>query len=92
VIHIARLKHPNVIQAEQQLRRDLNRHLRSLGFTITANGIQRPSVNSKESIRLLHRKQRIQKLRETKSFVKRVSPKLLEFFAVDPHFEIFCHD
>ncbi len=78
---MGRAMNPVVIKAGQRVRRDLRRHLRNLGFKTTANGIRNSSVSSKEGIRLLHRKQRIQKLRDARSFVKRVSPELLKYFA-----------
>lgn len=78
---MGRAMNPVVIKAGQRIRRDLRRHLRNLGFKTTANGIRNSSVSSKEGVRLLHGKQRIQKLREARPFVKRVSPELLKHFA-----------
>ncbi|MCK4335537.1 MAG: DUF4338 domain-containing protein, partial [Candidatus Aenigmarchaeota archaeon] len=67
-------------KAEAEIMSYIKRELR---YYRTAKGVSSKSSfsNSKENIRRLHKKQRVQKLKDAKSFVKKVSPKLLKFFA-----------
>lgn len=66
---------------EANLKRKLREHLQSLGFTKSAEGALQAPGNSKDSIRLLHRAQREERLLATQKLVSLKSEKLMRFFA-----------
>lgn len=82
---------------EARIKRNLRRHLRSLGFSRTSIGLLQPPIESKEAIRNLHRAQRSDLLKREKNFVDRSWPKLKSYFAdgseivperIDPELEL----
>ncbi|MDJ0685145.1 MAG: DUF4338 domain-containing protein [Alphaproteobacteria bacterium] len=80
VIHIA--------SREAVLKRKLRRHLRSIGFTKTRNGELKIEGAGKEIVRVLHRVQREDRIKENKDFLAVRAPKLFHHFAdgkdIDP--------
>ncbi len=65
---------------EDRLKRKIRRHLKSLGYVIDNNKLIPPQL-TKESIRLLHSKQRQEKIDSKKSFFKRLKPQIYNYFA-----------
>lgn len=74
---------------EASLKRKLRRHLRSLGFKKTENGLFQVEGRGKDVIRTLHVAQREERLRASREFISDNGPTLLKYFAsgkdVDPH-------
>lgn len=82
---------PAVIRIETReasLKRKIRRHLTSLGFTKSADGLLRADGSSKAAIRTLHEPQKTERLKDNQAFLARAMPSLLEHFAsgtdVDP--------
>lgn len=73
---------------EARIKRLLRKHLSTLGFQKSPDGSLVLPDSNKETIRHLHRQQRIDKLYESQALVKTRLPKLLDYFAngsnVDP--------
>ena len=65
---------------EDRVKRKIRRHLKSLGYVIDNNKLIPPQL-TKESIRLLHSKQRQEKIDSKKSFFKRLKPQIYNYFA-----------
>jgi Domain of unknown function (DUF4338) len=67
---------------EQTIREKLETHLTMLGFDVSQDGSVVPASSStKESIRTLHRAQRIERLRENEGFIKTKGDQLFLAFA-----------
>jgi len=66
---------------ERKIRSHLKRHLLLLGFEREEDGSLKVPSNSKESIRALHRIQRIDRLKENQGFIKTRAKELLPAFA-----------
>ncbi len=66
---------------EKRIRSDLKRHLLVLGFRRGKDGSILVPSTSKDSIRALHRLQRVERLRENESFIKARAEDLLWAFA-----------
>ena len=73
---------------EANLKRKIRAHLRTLGFRKDASGYLVAPVSSKESIRVLHRVQRRERIRAQKEFIKHHVKLLRKHFAagadIDP--------
>lgn len=73
---------------ETRIRKQLDEHLKHLGYSRNEDGSLRIDSDGKDAIRALHRQQRSDKLAANASFVKERSESLIEFFAsgedVDP--------
>lgn len=63
------------------IKRRLLLHLRELGFQRTVDDRLDPPSESKGIFRSLHRKQRFQRLREERPFIKQALPRLQRYFA-----------
>ena len=78
----------SISSREASLRRKIRRHLRTLGFTKTKDGVLKINSNHKEVIRSLHRVQREERLKTNANFLSRRVSALLPYFAsgneVDP--------
>ena len=74
---------------EANLKRKLRRHLRSLGFKKSENGLFQVEGSGKDVIRTLHGAQREERLRASRAFISDIGPTLLKYFAsgkdIDPH-------
>ncbi|MCA3778423.1 MAG: DUF4338 domain-containing protein [Burkholderia sp.] len=66
---------------EANLKRKLRRHLRSLGFTRSEEGVLQAPGNGKDAIRSIHRAQREERLSASREFVSSKGKKLMRFFA-----------
>lgn len=66
---------------EARLRRKVREHLRSLGFTRTAEGLLAPPALDKPTYRKLHEPQRLERLEEEAQFLDRVGDGLVTHFA-----------
>ena len=71
----------NLASREANLKRRVRRHLKSLGFEKTSDGLQLTEGQDKELIRELHGAQRRERLAASRKFLKLKSPKLLKHFA-----------
>lgn len=73
---------------EANLKRKVRAHLRTLGFTKNGSGELVAPVSSKQSVRLLHRVQRRERIRDQREFIKDQLTTLRKHFAagsdVDP--------
>ena len=73
---------------EANLKRKVRSHLRTLGFTKDSSGHLVPPAASKESVRILHRIQRRERIRAQKYFIKERWKTLCQYFAagtdIDP--------
>lgn len=73
---------------EASLKRKIRRHLYSLGFTKTGDGLYRAEGSGKDVIRSLHEPQKNERLKGNQSFLTDVAPKLYDHFAsgtdIDP--------
>ena len=73
---------------EANLKRRLRRHLTSLGFKKTKEGVLAPPGTGKEVVRTLHSLQRDDRLAANRQFISDQLPKLLKHFAsgtdIDP--------
>lgn len=78
----------NLVSREANLKRKLRRHLQSLGFKKTENGLFQVEGNSKDVIRTLHAAQREERLQASQQFIRDRMPALLKYFAsgkdIDP--------
>lgn len=78
----------NLASREANLKRKLRRHLQSLGFKKTENGLFQVEGNSKDVIRTLHAAQREERLQASQQFIRDRMPALLKYFAsgkdIDP--------
>ncbi|QEG36233.1 Druantia anti-phage system protein DruA [Bythopirellula goksoeyrii] len=70
-----------LLTVEARLKRTLRRHLKSLGFTRSADGALAPPDTSKEGIRRLHAMQRAERIQQSQSFIDEKLPTLRKFFA-----------
>lgn len=82
---------PAVIRIETReasLKRKIRRHLTSLGFSKSEDGLLRADASSKVAIRTLHEPQKTERLKDNQAFLARAMPGLLQHFAsgaeVDP--------
>lgn len=66
---------------EATLRRKIRRHLQSLGFYKSDEGVLKIGDNSKDVIRALHSSQRDERLTVNADFITRRAPELLRHFA-----------
>lgn len=66
---------------EARIRRELRKHLKSLGFTKTANGSLMPPSEGKETLRSMHSAQRASKLASQADFIAEQWPRLRCHFA-----------
>jgi hypothetical protein len=66
---------------EANLRRKLEEHLQSLGFTKSEEGVLQAPGCTKDTIRSLHRLQREDRLLANQQFISRCGGKLMQFFA-----------
>lgn len=64
-----------------RLKRDIRRHLRSLGFKKNTRGELLPPSKSKDAIRALHSSQRAELLEREEKFIAAAWPKLKDYFA-----------
>lgn len=73
---------------DASLKRKLRRHLCSLGFKRTEEGLVQSVASSKDVVRSLHAPQRSDRMKANEVFLKKAAPKLLKYFAsgteVDP--------
>tara|TARA_R110002110_G_scaffold415612_7_gene652401 strand:+ start:209721 stop:210992 length:1272 start_codon:yes stop_codon:yes gene_type:complete len=82
--------HPiiNITPREANLKRQLRRHLRNIGFTKSDRGELTIEGEGKEIVRALHRVQRDDRLESNRDFIANKAQSLLPFFAsgkeVDP--------
>lgn len=78
----------NLASREANLKRKLRRHLQSLGFKKTENGLFQVEGNSKDVIRTLHGAQREERLQASQQFMRERAPALIKYFAsgkeIDP--------
>lgn len=70
-----------LLTLESQIKRRLRAHLRKLGYTKNSAGLLTLPGTGKNTVRLLHQDQRIEKLRAEGAFVKENLPALLSYFA-----------
>ena len=70
-----------LLTLEAQIKRDLRRHLKFLGYAKDEEGLLRPPKMTKECFRQLHNAQRDAKLSAEKKFVTRTWPLLKKHFA-----------
>ena len=66
---------------EALIKHRLRSHLRNLGFRKTRDGLLLLPGDSKESLRLLHRAQRLERLNKEQAFINSEWPKLRGYFA-----------
>lgn len=66
---------------EAQIKRDLRRHLKTLGFQKDQHGLLQPPETTKECFRALHHAQRNERLTREAGFIARYWPKLQHYFA-----------
>lgn len=66
---------------EASLKRKIRRHLYSLGFSKTDDGLLRAGGSGKDVIRSLHEPQKKERLRGNHAFLTNVAPKLYHHFA-----------
>ncbi|MCA9176601.1 MAG: DUF4338 domain-containing protein [Planctomycetales bacterium] len=66
---------------ESRIRRALRRHLKELGFTKSADGSLVPPSNGKDTLRRMHRAQRIERLEAESQFIAKQWPLLRQYFA-----------
>lgn len=66
---------------EANLKRKLRRHLRSLGFKKSENGLFQVEGSGKDVIRTLHGAQREERLRASREFISDNGPALLKYLA-----------
>lgn len=66
---------------EGRIRRNLTRHLRSLGFGRSGGSPVSPVSDSKAAIRVLHDPQRRDRLRKSAQFIRAAWPRLSKYFA-----------
>ena len=71
----------SISSREASLRRKIRRHLRTLGFTKTIDGVLKINSDHKEVIRSLHRVQREERLKSNADFLSRRASALLPYFA-----------
>jgi hypothetical protein len=70
-----------LLTLESRIKRKLRVHLHKLGFGRTKDGALNISNEGKESIRVLHRMQRSERLRTEAPFINAKYPQLLPYFA-----------
>jgi hypothetical protein len=85
---MAHRKPARIKTLRRQIRRDLNKHLRDLGFQRETDGSLVPPAFTKDSLRQLHRFQRVERLKENQEFITAALPRFLHHFAsgkdIDP--------
>lgn len=70
-----------LLTLESQIKRNLRRHLKSIGFKKDENGLLQPPAMTKECFRDLHVAQRDAKLAEESEFIHKAWPSLKNCFA-----------
>jgi hypothetical protein len=71
----------SLIKLENRIKRKLSRHLKSLGFLKTKNGLLMPSNGDKATYRNTHENDRTDKINNSKNFVQENFESLLPYFA-----------
>jgi hypothetical protein len=66
---------------EARIKRNLRRHLKTLGFTKTAGGSLQPPSEGKDVLRTIHGAQRAERLESQKEFIEEQWPQLRRYFA-----------